>query len=356
VKRAVVIGSRQLTKFLKWWIGEVKGALDDARAYLVPRWRRTIAFYVSRDCIEIRKGDAQSTAIEIPRSQLNVPDPPPLPGDILTGGRRVRVIVDPDMAFIHAFQMPLATLSHLDSAIALQKPKWLPMDSSLVLTDFEVVSIDNDSQSVWVDLAAVKRDEIHPIEDVVHRWGLEIDSVELGRPGSEPTRFKFRGSDGGVRRYAMSRAHFGLVVSAFMLFLGVAGVSVIQEVRAQRALERAFAETSSQAEAVLRQRQELLSRLETLSIISQSERAPTAAAVLADVTAHLNKDAWLTTFELKAQGLRFIGVSSDPAALVTGLSAASFIAEPQLRSSTSVAGGVGRERFEITAQVKVSAK
>jgi Fimbrial assembly protein (PilN) len=117
-----------------------------------------------------------------------------------------------------------------------------------------------------------------------------------------------------------------------------------------------LAETTAEAVTVLRQRQELVSQLETLSLISDSERAPTAAAVLADVTAHLNKAAWLTTFELKGRDLRLVGLSPDSSAVVRGLAEASFIGETQLRSSTSASGNTGKERFEITAQVKAAMK
>jgi hypothetical protein len=124
-------------------------------------------------------------------------------------------------------------------------------------------------------------------------------------------------------------------------------VFAVQTVRAESSLTQALAASSADVAVVLEQRQELISGLETLALLTQS--GPTTAAVLADVTTHLNRDAWMTDFELKGNDLRLAGFSSDPATTVKGLVAAALITHVELHSSVSTPAGV---RFEITARVK----
>jgi general secretion pathway protein L len=80
-----------------------------------------------------------------------------------------------------------------------------------------------------------------------------------------------------------------------------------------------------------------------------------AAEILADVTARVPQDTWLTTFELKGRTLRLVGLSPDAATVVKLLTDSSQLTGVELRSSTSAGPGTGKDRFEITAEVKAGA-
>jgi general secretion pathway protein L len=350
---------RQSLGFLSWWLTELREVLEDVRSHLAPRWRRSLTVYVARSHVKIVDGDVRSNpvTIEMPVAELGSSEAASslsaAQSAVLASGRRARLVFDPQFAFIQPLHLPLATLPHLDSAIELQKPKLLPLEAAALRTDFEIVAVEQHSGTVKVELAAIKRGDIEPIEKAIEQWGLRLGSIHLGRADEDARlRFKFGASDARAGNYAMTRTDTLLAGCAVIFALCATGVFAIQSVRAQKSLERALAQTSNEATAVLQQRQQLISRLDTLSLVADSERAPTAAAILADVTTHLNHDSWLTTFELKGRDLRLVGLSIDPAVLVKDLGTSPLIGDVELRSSMSANNSSGKEKFEIVAQVR----
>jgi hypothetical protein len=357
MKHLTSTAMRNVLKFLSWWLRELSTALEALRSLLLPRWRRSVTVYVSRSRLKIVEGDSPSNSaiLEMTRTESG--------SDLmhalseaqratLGGRRRARLVFDSELAFVRPLSMPLAALPHLASAIELQLPKLLPVNASLLRSHFEILAIDPDGASVDIELAALKRSDIDPIENALEQWGLQLGSVHLGSDSDARVRFKFGASNARSSPFAITRVDTFWAASAAALAVCAVAVFAVQAVRAHKSLERALAQTSAQAAAVLQQRQRLISRLETLSLISQAERTPTAAAILADVTAHLSRDAWLTTFELKGRDLRLVGLSSESAAVVKELAASALVTDVELHSSMSAGTNTGKDRFEITAQVK----
>ena len=358
MKHVTSAALRNALKFLTWWLLELSSVLEALRSLLIPGWRSSITVYVSRSALKIVEGNSRSNTatFEVKRTDRDSGLALALSEDqraILAVGRRARLVFDSEFAFVRLVRMPVAALPHLASAIELQLPKLLPINAALLRSDFEIVAMDPQGASVEVELAALKRSDIDPIENALRQWGLQLTSIHLGTASDSRVRFKFGAADAPANRFAFTRVDTFWAAGAAALAVCAVAIFVVQEVRARKSLEEALAQTSAPATAVLEQRQRLISRLETLSIISQGEQTPTAAAILADVTAHLNRDAWLTTFELKGHDLRLVGLSSESATVVRELAASGLITDVQLHSSMSIGTSTGKDRFEITAQVKV---
>jgi len=348
---------RNALKFLNWWVLELTTVLEALRSQLIPGWRRSLTVYVSRSRLQIVEGDSRSNSaiFEVARAERSSELALALSEEqraSLGGRRRARLVFNSELAFVRTLRMPLAALPHLASAVELQMPKLLPMNAGLLRSDFEIVAIDPEGAAVDVELAALKRSAIDPIENALNHWGLQLASIHLGTDSDSRVRFTFGAPDAPANRFAITRVDTFCAAGAAAMAVCAVGIFAVQTIRAHKSLEEALTQTNSPAAAVLQQRQRLIARLETLSLISQAERAPTAAAVLADVTAHLNREAWLTTFELKGRDLRLVGLSSESAAVVRELAASALITDVELHSSVSAGNSTGKDRFEITAQVK----
>jgi general secretion pathway protein L len=74
--------------------------------------------------------------------------------------------------------------------------------------------------------------------------------------------------------------------------------------------------------------------------------------LLAELTALVPQNTWLTTLELKDQHLRIVGVSPNSGNVVKLASSSRLMSDVQLRSSMSLGVGTGLDRFEITAELK----
>ena len=249
------------------------------------------------------------------------------------------------------FQVPLAVLPHLDGAIALLLPKLLPLDAKELLTDFAVASRDPTNRAACIDLAALKKTDVNPVLDHLRAWGLQIFSTHLGEPTS--TR-RFRFSADGVFGFALKlqRSDRVLIGVAATLGLACASVAATESYRSQVSLEQAKTATRVTAATALAHRQELLARLEPLHALAELEAAPSATALLAEVTMLVPQNTYLTTLELKGSHVRIVGVSPNSGNVVKLMSSSQLLNDVALRSSMSLGIGTGLDRFELTAELK----
>jgi general secretion pathway protein L len=257
-----------------------------------------------------------------------------------------------ECAFTRRVQLPLAALPHYKSAVALQLPKLLPMDPELLLTDVEILAVYPDSKRLDVELASVKRADLEPLIAAIQAWGLRVGSVHLaGAPGTA-ARFRFRAHHDHGLPLGLRRIDRWLMATAAGLTLSCVALAATESYRAAASLGQAQAATQDTARGALGQRQVLLARLEPLQALAQHENTPTAVAVLADVSALLPTDSWITMFEVKQRNLRLVGVSPDAASVVKLLAASRLLTDVELRSSTTAGIGTGKDRFEITAAIE----
>jgi hypothetical protein len=347
--------SRLLRQFFRWWGAELNACATDCIGVLAPTWRRPVTVYVDKTRLLIRAQASTGpvTLAEIKRDHSRAPLPDSLPDSLsrgFNGGRRARLVLATENAFLCQWQLPLAAAGHLKSAIALQLSKLMPMPTSLLLTDFEIAAANPSQGIISVDVAALKQADIGPLVKAIGAWGLRVTSIGLSDAPDGPERFRFASPDAPAREGGVRRSDRVLMVAAAALSVTCAALAAMQTYRSHQALEQAMAQTGTAATAALGEREVLINRLEPLIALSQAESAPDAAALLAEVTRLVPHDAWLTTFELKDRHVRLVGLSPDPAAVVRLLAGSALLTDVELRSSLSAGIGTGKDRFELTAE------
>jgi general secretion pathway protein L len=325
---------------------------------LVPQRRRVLNVYwdATRLLILDENSPDAKTMVEIACIDGHIPEA--LSASLATAreqNNRVRVFVSPARAYVRQFQLPIAVLPHLDAAVALQLPKLLPLVASELLTDFEVTASDLTQKMASIDLAALKKAEVNAVRERLKAWGLRVASIHLGQPSGPRHRFKFGGDGVFGHRLKLSRSVRVLAGGAAALSLACASVVATESYRSHVSLERAKAETRAPAAAALAHRQALLGRLEPLAALAQLEAAPSATALMADLTMLVPQNTWLTTFELKDRHVRLVGVSPNSGNVVKLISSSLLLSDVALRSSMSLGIGTGLDRFELTADLKASA-
>jgi general secretion pathway protein L len=344
----------QLTsRFLKWWAAELHACANDLIGALNPSRRRVLNIYwdAARLLVVDEKLSEMTIVVEIPGGHW--PEAIPLELKVAREqGNRARLFVCSEKAFVRQIQVPLAVLPHLGSAIALQLPKLLPLDAEELFTDFEVTARDSTNKVADIDLVALKKADVNPVLEHLRVWGLQVVSTHLGDASSSTHRFRFL-RDGTFRHgLKLQKSDRILIGVAATLGLACASVAATEAYRGHVSLEHAKSATHEPAAAALAHRQELLARLEPLHALAQLEAAPSATALLADVTMLVPQNTWLTTLEFKDQNLRIVGVSPTSSNVVKLMSSSQLLNEVELRSSMSLGIGTGLDRFEITAQLK----
>ncbi len=349
---ALTLGSK---RFLRWWFGEIQSFVHDVIAQLAPTWSRSITIFLEKGRIRIVDTppvsdeplldiDYESTNTELTESvtaQIKA---------LLKGGGRAHLVVCSGRSFIQQLRMPVAALPHLQTAVSLQFPKLLPMRPDELLTAIELVSAD--SRIGIIDLAALKRAEIEPVFKAVTAAGLRVSSIRLADDLKATPRFRFQFSNATGRDSSLRRVDKLLVGIAAGLGLACTAVTVTQSYRATHALSLAEAHILPAATAALDRRQALLNKLEPLTALTELESRAALAPLLAELTSTLPQDTWITTFEMKDRRLRIVGVTPDSATLVKLMSSSGSLNDVELRSSMSAGVGTGKDRYEITAEIK----
>jgi hypothetical protein len=347
---------QQTSSFLRWWVTQLQSCAADLIGALSPRRRRVWSVYWHADGLFIRDDNSPQPKViaEIPEAYGKWPaDIPAALLAVIGRSNRARMIVSPDKAFVRQVQVPLAVLPHLDRAIALQFPKLLPLNSNELLTDFEVaVSGPTDDAAKIIDIAALKKADIDPVLSRLQAWGLRIISTHLGEASNSSRRFRFSADGAFGHRLKLQRSDRILIGVTATLGLACAAVAAGESYRSEVSLVRAKADTRTPAAVALTHRQELLARLEPLEALAKIESAPSATALLADVTMLVPQNTFLTTLGLKDRHLRIVGVSPNSGNVVKLMSSSQLLNDVELRSSMSLGIGTGLDRFEITAELR----
>lgn len=347
-----------ISRFLRWWAAELRASGNDLIDVLVPSRRRILNVYwgAARLLILDENSPEPKVILEIPGINTSTSEwPEPIPAALLAAlqkSNRVRLVVCPGKAFVRRVEVPLAVLPHLDSAIVLQLPKLLPLDAKDLLTDFEVAAGGTTNDAASIDLAALKKADVTPLIDRLRAWGLHVVSTHLGEPLASAWRFRFAADGLFGHKLKLQRSDLILVGVAATLGLACASVAATQAYRGKISLEHAKAITRAPAAAALAHRQELLARLEPLTALAEFEAAPSATALLAEVTMLVPQSTWLTTLELQHSHVRIVGVSPNSGAVVKLISSSHLLNDVALRSSMSLGIGTGLDRFELTAELK----
>jgi hypothetical protein len=350
--------ARRVSQFLRWWAAELQSCAHDLMGLLIPQRRQVLNAYwdATRLLVLDENSPDVKTMAEISCVDGDLPETIPVSfATVREQNNRIRVFVSPQRAYVRQFQFPIAVLPHLDAAVALQLPKLLPVDASELLTDFEAIASDLSQKMASIDLAALKKAEVNAVLERLKAWGMRVASVHLGSPSGPRYRFKFADDGAFGHRIKLRRSDRVLAGAAAALSLACASVAATESYRSQVSLERAKTETRAPAAAALAHRQKLLGRLEPLTALAQLEAAPSATALVADLTMLVPQNTWLTTLELKDRHVRLVGVSPNSGSVVKLISSSLLLTDVALRSSMSLGIGTGLDRFELTAELKGSA-
>lgn len=356
----LLAGVELFVRFFRWWGTELGSAVHDLLAIIAPRWRRAVTVYIDAKQLIIVGGDSTCTPplVEIARSHLQSELPADLPEEVssmLEKGRRVRLVLAAEHAFVRQLRLPMAALPHLKSAVSLQLSKLLPIEPALLLTDFVIAASDPQALTLDIDLASVRRSDVERITKRIQGWGLQIASIQLADTLEASPRFRFESKNALSSVATVGRVDRVLMGTAAALGLACSAVAITQSYRAERALDYAADQAHQAAGPALGRRQHLLARMEPLAELSRQENSAIAGALLTEITALVPRDSWLTTFELKEHHVRLVGITPDSAALVTRLASSAMLTEVELRTSMSAGIGTGKDRFEIAAETRATA-
>ena len=233
-------------RFLRWWAGELTAAAEAVLAWIAPRRFKMLAVFVDRAEISAAyaptKSDGQPLVVTA-RHGANAPLPAQPPSSwqsIVTRRPRTRLVLGMSAAYRHTFYLPLAALSQVASAAALQYPRLLPVSPDQLLLDYRRVQDHSAEAIVEFTLAALKRKDTELLVESLENWGLKVRDIQIGDGlvTTAPFHFAVPGRRARVR-LLMPRLRpidRWLLRSATALGVICLSLALTQQLRAERAV------------------------------------------------------------------------------------------------------------------------
>lgn len=248
--------------------------------------------------------------------------------------------------------LPLAAEENLREVLAFEMDRHTPFAAKAVYYDYRVRDRDLDLGLVHLDLFLIPKETLDPILRELSSLGLNTTRCTAqDEPGinllADPPR---NGTGTTARRFGWPAA---LVVAAI---LAAAVLLPLHE------RQKSLADLEQQLDAARRAafdadklREQVALRLtESRYLVEEKQANLPIIALLDEVTRSLPDDAWLIQFSLRQDRLTLAGYADKPTELIGLLESSDRIAEVAFTSPVVMDPRVGRERFNLQAQVSTA--
>lgn len=349
------------SRFFIWWFSEL-AALVPARTRAFFRRRSAALVLAPRDgdvALTLYRGGASRELGRIPLD--NKAEPRRVLAQLMRGAstRYLEVIIDlPSHSVLRrSVTLPLAAQENLREVLAFEMDRHTPFKASEVAFDYHVTSADTESKRLTVDLAVTLRELVEQAGRLADSFGLALDRVGVaGGEARDGWAFNFLAHGNGMGQPA---GRHGLLIASTALAAILAVVAAYLPLHAKErtlaAFEVELAESRAAALDVEQLKKRLTAQLEhDRFLIDRRMAIPTATALLAEITDRLPDDTWLVQLRWQGNKLVLSGFSPAAAALIAGLEGSPLLSEVRFGSPVTADPRVGRERFNISADVAVT--
>ena len=339
---------------LHWWLGELRGAWDDAARKLQAGGSAITIEAGERYWVLRRK---QRPIGHIDLQSFNADECRQMLADAMpaAGARAILVEIPPERVLSKVVSYPVGARAELDRIVEFDFPRHFPFPVERVLYRYRVVprsgGAASESGAIAVEIVAVPREIVTEICGELAAAGLAPAGVglvgtasaePLFLPGSAIPRAR-RGTAPLTRRlaYALPAAVLAALVSW----------PLAQQARLAT-LDRAIAELKPRAEAALKLREHQQQEAERIGAIVASRGArPPLVRVLDTLSRDLPDGAWLLSLSVAGRDVVMDGLSPSAAEIALALQKSGAFKDIVFRAPVTREAASGLERFQLGAAV-----
>ncbi len=244
--------------------------------------------------------------------------------------------------------LPAAARENLRQVIGFEMDRLTPFTVDQVFYEYRPVTAPADPGQLTVELAVVPRERVEPWLALLREAGLRVSLIEAEGLWPEANLLPPEARSRISGRDLMTRAV--LLLLLLVLLVTALGIPLWQRASRVAALEEEVAVARRQADVVLRLRERLDKRQESLDyVLSRRRESLPVVTVLKRVTELLPDDTWLQQFDLRGNELSLRGMSDQATALIRRLEESPAFFSVGFRSPVVQAGE--KERFYLSAKV-----
>jgi general secretion pathway protein L len=346
-----------LSRFFTWWGGELAGLLPARVRKLLAERRDEVLLGLAPDAVRIerrgrhpmaeasipREGDVAALRAAIAQRVEGHEDPP-----------QVLLCLPPERVLLRQLSLPQAAESNLRQVLAFEMDRQTPFRADQVHYDCRVLSRDEATRTMVVELALVPRAAIDPDLAALAETGVALDGIDVRAPDAPRSGFNLLPPERrAVRRNLWLQIDFALAGVVVVLLLLVMAQSVGNRAIALEGLRARTESEREQARGVAALRTELKTAIEGANFLAERKRArPPISDILLDITGRLGNDTWLQRFSLNGDQLQLQGQSREAAGLITVLQQSPYLEAPALQGAITPDARTGKEQFLIQAKAR----
>jgi general secretion pathway protein L len=351
-------------RFFGWWFGELRACIPPVLRQLVAGRRRRLYLLLRDDVTDLYEEsagkprvfasleqDAPDTAARVLLQRLQDKGP----------WAEILAVIPAERALRRRLQLPLAVAENLRESIGFDIDRLTPFRAEEVVYQARIAGTDRQRGQVTCELTVVPRTTVDAALKRASVLGIRPDRVAVepeeagtASPGETPAAPIYLPVTlgGRVERWLPWRLPVALATLA--LLLAVAGLYLhfdrSDAVLAAYAAETAKYRKPADAAAKLREQVQTLARTRAAAA-TQREALPLVVDVLAELTARLPDDTWLTDLRLTDAHMQLSGYASSAATLVPVIENSPMFQGARLSGPVLPDASMQRERFSIEADL-----
>ncbi|MEE8215065.1 MAG: PilN domain-containing protein [Alphaproteobacteria bacterium] len=352
-------GINRIRWFFRWWGGELAALVPGAiRRFFRARPDTVMVDISGPEVVVARCGE--NDCEEIGRFAASIGNEDEASGaarDILKAAgaarHRTALRLSSTQALRKSLMLPMAAEGELRNILSHQIEQHTPFQADEACFGYRVEARDRRARQITVELTVVPRKFVDAALARARRWGLEPDVVDISTDAPlGPPRINLIAGNGGGGANAWPKVNGMLAVVALSLALAAVVIPLENARDRSDALLGEVAELrrASQQVLVLRRERDALAK-RVRFIADKKLKAPSALAVLDELTRIIPKDTWLYEFRINRPEIRISGYSPSASSLLGKINDSPMFSNPRFRSPVTRPGNFDKERFNLSFEL-----
>jgi len=354
-----------VARFFVWWWGQLLACLPASwQAFLVERSEvllldaRIGEYVIFREntsgCHEFGRismdlpNEAQTAEFQRLRAQIEDPQ------------LRIVYCLRPDRILRRELNLPMAAAENLRQVLSFEMDRQTPFKADQVYFDSRIAQTDAAARQVRVELILMPRTQLETDLSHLIPHVTPLDGVDCWNEATGNTRRKVNLLP--VERRARHRnvwlpLNLGLASAVLLLLIMCMAESLANRSAAVEAMRSEVEKANAEAKQVAALKKTLQDSMGGANFLSDKKRQiPPMIALLDDVTKRLPDDTYLERFNIENKQVQLQGQSKEAATLIGQLQPSPYLNNPAFQGQIQPDPRTGKERFQITAELKQVSK
>ena len=350
-----------LPGFFAWWGRELVACLParwralveerseslliDLRADEMIVWRESAGH--AREYGHIARSlPVEAQSAEFQRLRAAIDDP----------GVRTVLCIPAERVLQRNLTLPAAAEDSLRQVLAFEMDRQTPFKADQIYFDSRLIGRDASGRNLQVELVLLPRAQLDQEIGALPPGAAGLDAVDAWRaaPGGERRQINLLPVERRAHRRDMRLPlNLGLAALAVILLIVNMDESLTNRAAAVEAMRAEVDKANTEARQVAALRKTLADSVAGANFLSDKKRNnPLTVALLDDISRRLPEDTFLERLQIENGEAQLQGQSKEAAKLIALLGSSTCLGDPRLQGQIQPDARTGKERFQITADIK----